>query len=142
MTTSTKQINENDILPLPKTLEFYEIENEVLIIAGDCGNTLGLFNANQVEIFKNLQKYPIAKAEKMETNQADFNFVVAQILDREFFDTPLEMCDEYDTAQIYLTNACNLSCPHCYMDSGRANENELDSKQWFSLLRNLAKHNI
>lgn len=142
MTTSTKQINENDILPLPKTLEFYEIGNEVLVIASDCGNTLGLFNANQVEIFKNLQKYTIAKAEKMATSQVDFDFVVAQILDREFFDTPLEMCDEYDTAQIYLTNACNLSCPHCYMNSGKANVNELDSKQWFALLSNLARHDI
>ncbi|MGX2972020.1 radical SAM protein [Helicobacter sp. T3_23-1059] len=142
MTTSTKQINENDILPLPKTLEFYEIENEVLVIASDCGNTLGLFNANQVEIFKNLQQYSIANAERMATNQMDFHFVVAQILDREFFDTPLEMCDEYDTAQIYLTNACNLSCPHCYMDSGRANENELDSTQWFELLDRLVKHGI
>lgn len=142
MTTSTKQINENEILPLPKTLEFCQIRGETLVIASDCGNVLGLFNHNQVEIFKNLQKYSTAKAEKMTTNQTDFEFVVAQILDREFFDKPLEMCDEYDTAQIYLTNACNLSCPHCYMNSGRANANELDSKQWLTLLNKLAKHNI
>lgn len=140
MTTSTNQINENEVLPLPKTLEFCKINNEILVIAPDCGNIIGLFNENQVEIFENLRQYSIVDTEKMAKNEADFNFVVAQILDREFFDSPLDMYDEYDTAQIYLTNACNLSCPHCYVNAGKANKNELKTNQWFFVLDELAKN--
>lgn len=140
MTTSTNQINENDILPLPKTLEFFKINNEMLVITPNCGNIIGLFNENQVEIFENLRQYSIVDTEKMAQNEADFNFVVAQILDREFFDNPLDMYDEYDTAQIYLTNACNLSCPHCYVNAGVANKNELEANQWFAVLDELAKN--
>ena len=26
---------------------------------------------------------------------------------------------------LYLTNACNLRCPHCYMNAGKTGDNEL-----------------
>lgn len=136
----TKQIDGNSILDIPKILDFIPLNEEVLVVAPECGNFIGLFNPSQVEIFKSLQVYSINEVEKIANNPKDFNFVVAQILDREFFNTPLKMSDKYDTAQLYLTNACNLSCPHCYMSSGKANVNELDKNQWHHILNNLASH--
>lgn len=138
--TITKQIDENTLLTLPKDLEFIPLDKEVLVLSPSCGNFIGLFNEEQVSVFKNLQQYSIAKAGQLSKSKADFNFVVAQILDREFFDTPLSMIEEYDTAQIYLTNACNLSCPHCYMSSGKANANELKKEQWYSVLDKLVEY--
>ena len=36
--------------------------------------------------------------------------------------------------QLHLTNKCNLSCPHCYMNAGKENENELSTQEILDLL--------
>lgn len=141
-TTSTNLIDENTILDLPKEIEQERFDDGVLLTAPKCGNFIGLFNDKQEAIFKSLQNHSIAQAGRLADNDDDFNFVVAQILDREFFNTPLKMLDIYDTALIYLTNACNLSCPHCYMNSGRANADELTKNEWFEVLTNLQKYGV
>ena len=122
---TTLEIEGDSALNLPKNLEFVEFSKETLILAPERGNFIACFNKEQLEIFKNLQQNSINEAEKKAKNKDDFNFIVGQILDREFFEIPLKLSDEYDTAQVYLTNACNLACPHCYMNSGVANKNEL-----------------
>lgn len=141
-TTSTNLIDENTILDLPKKIEQERFDDGVLLTAPKCGNFIGLFNDKQETIFKSLQSHSIAQAGQLADNDDDFNFVVAQILDREFFNTPLKMLDIYDTALIYLTNACNLSCPHCYMNSGKANADELTKNEWLEVLTNLQKYGV
>lgn len=37
-----------------------------------------------------------------------------------------------------LTRRCNLACPHCYINGGRARPNELPDERWFELLDELA----
>jgi radical SAM protein with 4Fe4S-binding SPASM domain len=36
---------------------------------------------------------------------------------------------------VYLTRACNLRCPHCYMDGGAALAQELDAQSFLSTIR-------
>ena len=52
-----------------------------------------------------------------------------------------EMNDEERTkgAYIYLTNECNLTCSHCYMNSGKKNKNELTTEEIKKLLLALNK---
>lgn len=37
-----------------------------------------------------------------------------------------------------LTRRCNLTCPHCYIDGGRARANEMDAARWFTLIDEIA----
>lgn len=40
----------------------------------------------------------------------------------------------YRMLNIYLTNACNLRCDHCFMHSGMPLKNELPKSEWFRIL--------
>ena len=40
-----------------------------------------------------------------------------------------------NVAHLYLTNACNLRCKHCYMKSGLAEPNSLKTEHWLAFLR-------
>ena len=40
----------------------------------------------------------------------------------------------YRMLNIYLTNACNLRCDHCFMRSGKPLENELPKSEWLRIL--------
>lgn len=42
-------------------------------------------------------------------------------------------------ATIRLTKACNLRCPHCYVDAGKQSENELTLEEIKSIIDQLAK---
>ena len=41
---------------------------------------------------------------------------------------------------LYLTNACNLRCPHCYMSAGTVLEDELSKEEVELLLMEFASH--
>ncbi len=42
--------------------------------------------------------------------------------------------EDFKHLHLYLTNSCNLRCPHCYMFSGSANFNELTTIEILKLL--------
>ena len=35
---------------------------------------------------------------------------------------------------LYLTNRCNLQCPHCYMDAGSRSDGELTTADWYHVV--------
>lgn len=39
-----------------------------------------------------------------------------------------------------FTRLCNMRCPHCYTDAGRAISDELSTGEWFSLLDQIAEY--
>lgn len=43
---------------------------------------------------------------------------------------------------IYLTNECNLRCPHCFISAGIAKQSEMTTKEVIELVRNLADNGI
>ncbi len=55
------------------------------------------------------------------------------------------MTEESRSLHLYTTNKCNLNCPHCYMFSGRKNEDELSTDEILKLFqdfRNSGGHNV
>lgn len=44
-----------------------------------------------------------------------------------------------DSINVLLTNACNLRCRHCYLESGSRVDNELDGNTWIRVLREAHK---
>ena len=70
--------------------------------------------------------------------QNEFQRLLAAITAREFGNTnatPSPIPNDV-TQQIncYLTNACNLSCDHCFMRSGKPLANELTKEEWLRIL--------
>lgn len=41
-----------------------------------------------------------------------------------------------------LTRKCDLACPHCYIDAGRARSEELPVERWFALLEEMASMGV
>lgn len=68
--------------------------------------------------------------------------LLAQIAARQFALTnaPPEQKRDLSVkgAYFYLTNACNLSCSHCYMFSGKAEARELSADEWIKIVDEFA----
>ncbi|MFL6253775.1 MAG: radical SAM protein [Pyrinomonadaceae bacterium] len=45
-------------------------------------------------------------------------------------------------AWLELTRRCDLACPHCYIDGGRARDNEMSTERWRSLLDEMAEMGV
>jgi len=70
--------------------------------------------------------------------QNHFKQLLAAITARNFagINTPpvSQYLEGYRMLNIYLTNACNLRCEHCFMRSGKPLDNELPKTEWFRIL--------
>lgn len=65
--------------------------------------------------------------------------VVTKIESRRFYSTEVRTLENFETMQIYLTNSCNLRCPHCYMNSGSPIHGELTTAEVLSLCSEFKK---
>ena len=70
--------------------------------------------------------------------QSQFKQLLAAITARNFagVNTPPvpQYLEGYRMLNIYLTNACNLRCEHCFMRSGKPLDNELTKAEWLRIL--------
>lgn len=51
----------------------------------------------------------------------------------------IKKTNSLDTVYIELTNSCNLTCIHCYNESGYARSNELSTENMLSLINEISK---
>lgn len=142
MHSFTLSIDESSSVEIPKKITIKEIDGEVLVIAQDIGLYIILINNVQRQIFEQIRSGENLKKIYQKFSEDDVDFIVSQIYDRNFFETTTLKSEEYDSVQIYLTNACNLRCPHCYMSSGKSEKKELKKEEWFSILEELKANNI
>lgn len=139
------ELTENTILDLPQNLFHNRINNYLLVISQNTANWIGLFNKEQEKIFSLLyKKHTLGEVSKASNNEEDFNFVVSQIIDRDFYATQnVEFNAPHNEGlYIYLTNDCNLACTHCYMYSGKPKINELAKEEWFRIIENAKDNEI
>ncbi len=47
-----------------------------------------------------------------------------------------------DTLDVMITNKCNLSCPHCFPDSGKIHYDEVDVEVWIDVFKQAKKLGI
>lgn len=137
------ELTENTILDLPQNLFYNRINNYLLVISQNTANWIGLFNEEQERIFGLLyEKHTLGEVAQLSNNEEDFNFIVSQIVDKNFISTQSVKFNvpHNEGLYIYLTNDCNLSCTHCYMYSGKPKINELEKEEWIRIIKN-AKNN-
>ncbi len=139
------ELTEDTVLDLPQNLFYNKINNYLLVISQNTANWIGLFNEEQEKIFGLLyEKYTLGKVAKLSNSEEDFNFVISQIIDRNFISTQTVKFNapHNEGLYIYLTNDCNLACTHCYMYSGKPKINELAKEEWFKIIKNAQDNGI
>lgn len=127
-----------DILCFPKDIEMIPHENKTLVLAVETGNWIVLYNDNQLKYFKCLLDGiaigNVYETAEVESNLSDFLKVLSFIYARKFAlvgKVPqAKVIDASKYLNVYLTNACNLHCVHCFMNAGSKLSNELTSEKW------------
>lgn len=122
--------------PLPTDVAIVHYNDKILCISPETAKWIVLDNENQLKIFWNLKYSSIQKIlDKGEFAIIDVKNVVTQLEARHFCSSHVVgVKDSSKTMHFYMTNKCNLHCPHCYMYSGKSNNNELSTTEILNLL--------
>lgn len=130
-----KEISPDYQFCLPSTIDFVKYKGKYIVIAREEGNWIVLDNTYQLSFFKALQDNCLNKALALsECSMEDAEWVVTQLVARHFEDSP-KYQNLTPVMQLYLTNSCNMRCPHCYMNAGVPDENELSTDEIKSILK-------
>lgn len=129
-------------LYFPSEVSFRPCDEGWLVVAVPTANWLVLYNDFQKTLIQHLIKGEnIGEVFQLITTDEqhnDFKRLLAAITARSFALTnqaPQPSYHEgYRMLNIYLTNACNLRCPHCFMRSGQPLANELPTDEWLRIL--------
>lgn len=126
----------------PDNIEIIHYGEVYIVIAVDTACWIVLDNEDQLAFFKLLKDQPIKLAlDNFKGNIKNAQWVLIQIEARqlcsdECFPFKEEVC------MIYLTNECNLRCPHCFISAGIAKQSEMTTKEIIELIDNLADNGI
>lgn len=132
----------DDILHFPEEIVVEKIDDFYLVIAVQTANWIVLYNSRQID-FLNMLRSGKCVGDAIETVDSeeamgDLKIVLAAIFARKFAGVNGEVTKEYlegyKMLNIYITNACNLKCKHCFMLSGKKLENELTLGDWMKVL--------
>ena len=110
-----------------------------LVIAYENANWIVLYNKEQESFFELLQTYNLKDA-LCYYNGSSENImnVLIQIDATDFENSTTTSLEPPMGLHLYVTNGCNLRCPHCYMAAGLQNKNELTTQEIFDLLKAFA----
>lgn len=115
----------------PHSISIVQHNDKIIVIAPDYANWIVLNSVEQLSILDFLkQGNTIHETLEQSFPQEDVNFVICQLEGRQFCSKQIHSAVEDERSMhLYLTNKCNLRCPHCYMFSGKSNEQELTTEE-------------
>lgn len=131
-------IPENFIFEIPADIAEININEKLVVVNPKTGAYITLFNENQISIYNSL-KVGINLAtltEQYDGESEDLSYVLATYFDSKLSDNNENVKFEpvSNSLFIYLTDKCNLSCPHCYRNNSTLATNELSLEQWLDLI--------
>ena len=129
MTTISKNIDINKKYVFSDEIVIVRYEELILVISVDTANWIVLQSAQQLRFFELLKHNTISDAiAEFGGLESDVCRVITQI-EAKSFDNMDVKCHFAQRLHIYLTNSCNLRCPHCYMYAGEKGKDELSTKE-------------
>ena len=136
------ELDYDDILHFPEEIVVEKINDFYLVIAVQTANWIVLYNSRQIDFLNMLRSGKcvgdVIETVDSEAAMGDLKIVLAAIFARKFAGVNGEVTKEYlegyKMLNIYITNACNLKCKHCFMLSGKKLENELTLEDWMKVL--------
>ncbi len=124
------EVSLDKVYDLPE-FKFIKYNNVILAIAVEYAKWIVIENENQLDIFNMLlNKVALREVlEKYDEVQEDISCILIQI-EAKLLESRTKKSSFLNTRlHLHLTNKCNLNCPHCYMKSGKALEDELTTEE-------------
>lgn len=125
----------------PDNLKIIRHNGKILIISPATANWIVLNNESQLKFFNLLLLNPIGQSiESFDGSREDLEQVLIQIEAKQFCQRQIKKQEnsELTMMHLYLTNECNMRCPHCYMWAGSKLDNEITLDEILQLFSNFA----
>lgn len=137
------ELNYEDKLLFPNEVVVERFDDVLLVIGVDTANWLVLDKNVQISFLEMLKNGScigeVVDIIENEDEMMAFQSLLAAIFARKFAgvnESPQkEFLEGYRMLNLYLTNACNLRCNHCFMNSGKKNDGELGVEDWKRILK-------
>lgn len=131
----TVKIDPHKRYKIPVQLSVVRHGGRILIISIETACWIVLNNDEQLHFFELLKEYNLSDAiNYFEGLQSDVLNVIIQLEARKFESMDITKSPN-QIMQIYLTNNCNMRCPHCYMSAGVKGTNELKTAEVLNTLK-------
>ena len=135
------ELKESDIFLFPKEIFYKVLGDNTLVISTNTANWIVINSEKEKKILELLIDRNSIGNVILKLNKDDkiiLKNLIAKICARKF----AGINEEIEPTKIitsnlmycYLTNSCNLRCPHCYMKAGEKMKNELSCDDWKDLL--------
>lgn len=146
MKQQLREISLGDTLHFPTNIQYIHYSKVILAVAVETANWLVLKDEHAKEYLETLREGKTVGEVLSQINGGEerngFLKLLSAIMARQFAgldETPNPVFVEgYKMLNIYLTNACNLSCTHCFMKAGKRLDHELQTEDWIRVLNEFA----
>lgn len=110
------------------------------MISPETANWIILENEEQWQFFQLLTSFDLGTALKQFCGAYEnAQYTVMQIVAKHFDNLAVRPKNNGGSMQMYLTNECNMRCPHCYMFAGLKKDRELSTKEIFDIISSFRK---
>lgn len=137
-----REIDINKRYLFPKNLAEIDYGGCKIVISVDTACWIVFDNEYQYSFYNLLKDNTIKDAlSQFVGDIQDAKSVIIQIEGKDFTNTHVAGCinPEQQVLHIYMTNGCNLHCPHCYMYAGQSYSEELTTTEIKSVLHSFKK---
>lgn len=139
--TVRKRISEDTKFTLPVNIKKVIYRGKMLVISPETANWIILENEEQWQFFQLLTSFDLGNALKQFNGAYDnAQYTVTQIVAKHFDNQLVKPKNNGGSMQMYLTNECNMRCPHCYMFAGLKKDRELSTKEIFDIISSFKKY--
>lgn len=139
-TTVKKKISENTKFTLPVNIKKVIYKGKIFVISPETANWIILENEEQWQLFQLLTSFDLGTALKQFCGAYEnAQYTVMQIVAKHFDNLTVRPKNNGGSMQMYLTNECNMRCPHCYMFAGLKKDRELSTKEIFDIISSFRK---
>ena len=139
-TIKRKEIDISKKYYFPDQIDVIRYGGKILVVSINTANWIVLDNEKQLAFFLLLCENSIQRAlELFDGSKEDYLAVLIQI-EARCFERKDVARRRVNKMQLFLTNSCNLRCPHCYVYAGKQSNNELSYKEVIDLIQSFAEH--
>lgn len=116
-------------------------KGKYLVISPETANWITLENEEQWQFFQLLTSFDLGNALKQfHGKYSNAQYTVMQIVAKHFDNQAVRLKNNGGSMQIYLTNECNMRCPHCYMFAGLKKSHELSTNEILDIIKTFKRH--
>lgn len=139
--TVRKRISEDTKFTLPVKIKKVIYKEKIFVISPETASWIILENEEQWQFFQLLTSLDLGNALKQFCGAYEnAQYTVTQIVAKHFDNQLVKPKNNGGSMQMYLTNECNMRCPHCYMFAGLKKDRELSTKEIFDIISSFKKH--